>query len=67
MSAYTTIGNWLFLIGSLLFTGDAVNNVWVSCSVRSLVILTACCLFTTGCVFFLLDTSATANQNIKYK
>jgi cytochrome c oxidase assembly factor CtaG len=58
MPSYSTVGNWLFLIGSLLFTFDAIDNAWVSCSMRSFLILAACCLFTTGCILFLLDVPA---------
>lgn len=70
MFSYTTIGNWLFLFGSLLFTLDAISDAWVACSMRALVILVACCLFTMGCILFLLDTPAkadlkTVDQDIK--
>lgn len=58
MPSYATVGNWLFLFGSLLFTFDAINNAWSSCSKRSFLILTACCLFTLGCILFLLNGSA---------
>ncbi len=54
MPSYVVIGNWLFLFGSLLFTFDAVDNAWQSCSTRSYIMLTACGLFTLGCVLFLI-------------
>lgn len=62
MFSYTVVGNWLFLMGSLLFTFDAINNAWVSCSIRSFLILAACCFFTIGCILFLLDNSAKADS-----
>jgi len=58
MSSFATIGNWLFLIGSLLFTFDAISNVWETYSARSYVLLAACGFFTIGCILFLAPVKA---------
>jgi hypothetical protein len=54
MTLYS-IGNWLFLPGSLIFTGDATSEVFASCSLRSIEHLLASLLFTTGCLLFLQE------------
>lgn len=61
MFSYTTLGNWLFFMGSLLFALDAIDNAWVSGSLKSFLMLAACCLFTIGCILFLLDVLTKTN------
>ncbi len=51
------IGNWLFLLGSLIFTGDSVSEVFTDCSLHSIEHLLASLLFTTGCILFLQEST----------
>lgn len=57
-----SIGNWLFLLGSIVFTGDAVSEVLTDVSLRAIEHLSASILFTTGCVIFLLEPSQKENS-----
>jgi hypothetical protein len=62
MPSYAIIGNWLFLIGSLIFTFDTISNAWENCSARSFLLLAACGLFTSGCILFLAPAKADSQQ-----
>jgi predicted membrane channel-forming protein YqfA (hemolysin III family) len=49
------LGNWFFLIGSLLFTFDALLNWLADGSAQRFILLSGCLLFTIGCILFILD------------
>jgi hypothetical protein len=53
MSAYAMIGNWLFLIGSVIFTIDSIDHAWEKRSVRSLLPVIGSIFFTLGCLLLL--------------
>ena len=67
MFSYGIVGNCLFLLGSLLFTLDSMNSAWEVCSMRSFVVLTACGLFTIGCLLFLVPAKADSQQQVEVK
>lgn len=54
MSPYR-IGSWLFLLGSLAFTAEAILGVLAGISARSILVLVGSVLFTVGCVYFVID------------
>lgn len=54
MSPYL-VGSWLFLLGSLAFTAEAVLGILAGVSARSILVLVGCVLFTVGCVYFVID------------
>jgi predicted membrane channel-forming protein YqfA (hemolysin III family) len=49
------LGNWFFLVGSLLFTFDAFLNWYTKETVQALVLLIGSLFFTIGCILFILD------------
>jgi hypothetical protein len=53
---YYMVGNWLFLIGCLIFTFDASLSIAETISLRSICQFSGSIAFTLGCIFFLLDT-----------
>ncbi len=55
MAPYS-IGNWLFLAGSIIFSFDAISEVTEKLSIHSFEHLLASIFFTTGCVLFLLPS-----------
>ena len=52
----TVVANWLFLIGSALFTLDSAIEVSRSLSIHSVFSILACLAFTIGCILFLVAT-----------
>lgn len=53
-----TIGNWLFVIGSIIFTCDSVSEILEGLTLRSIEHFSASLLFTAGSVLFLLESTA---------
>lgn len=51
----TIIANWLFLMGSTVFTLDAVIEIGKSLSIHSVFSILASLAFTIGCILFLED------------
>ena len=47
------IGSWLFLLGSLAFTGDAGVAVSDGADAREILYLSGCVMFVAGCAFFI--------------
>jgi hypothetical protein len=45
-------GSWLFLIGSLAFTGDAALGLADGATTREILYAAGCVLFVVGCGFF---------------
>jgi len=52
---YYRWGSWLFLLGSGLFTLDALGSSLQELNWGSFVYLLGCILFTVGCVCFVVD------------
>lgn len=52
---YYRWGSWLFLLGSSLFTMDALGLIFDGLTWRSSFYFLGCVLFTLGCVCFIFD------------
>jgi len=52
---YYRWGSWLFLLGSSLFTIDALGSNFDELTWHSFVYLLGCILFTVGCFCFVVD------------
>ena len=61
------IANWLFLVGSAVFTLDAVLAMAESLSIHSIFQMSACLAFSLGCILFLQDAYRQQNYaNTKF-
>lgn len=58
-----SIGNWLFLLGSLVFTFDTIIEIFEGITLHSIFHIVACLLFTIGCVLFILDAHKSDADN----
>ncbi|MFB6277571.1 MAG: hypothetical protein ABEI32_15655 [Halothece sp.] len=52
---YYRWGSWLFLLGSICFTIDALVLCFDELTIRSFFYLFGCILFSLGCVCFTID------------
>lgn len=57
------IGNWLFLLGSLVFTLDTIVEIFEGITLHSIFHIVACLFFTIGCVLFILDAQKSDADN----
>ncbi|MDJ0570104.1 MAG: hypothetical protein QNJ53_13815 [Pleurocapsa sp. MO_192.B19] len=63
MNSTIILANWLFVMGSTLFTLDAVMEISRSLSVHSVFLILASLAFTFGCVLFLEDACRQRNHS----
>jgi hypothetical protein len=49
------LGNWLFLLGSLIFTFDSVSEILAGFSWRAIGHISACLAFTIGSIILIFE------------